>query len=234
MTNNLSYVSDYYIMGFFSRMYEQRLENIVRRSDRSFPGHIALIITESDLFEHGSTHRIIDFIRWSQDYHVKIVTIFVSLIDFDPGITDTLYNKLKTQMINTLKDINASIDLYSINGERINVKFCSTSDLHINISLGYSGKKELTRAFKDIMFKIESGKLKPEDIDETVIEKHLLIKYEPDLVIRSGGKRLADFLIWQSVYSEIYFTDVSWINLRKLDFLRAIRDYQQRQRRFGK
>ncbi len=84
------------------------------------------------------------------------------------------------------------------------------------------------------MFKIESGKLKPEDIDETVIEKHLLIKYEPDLVIRSGGKRLADFLIWQSVYSEIYFTDVSWINLRKLDFLRAIRDYQQRQRRFGK
>ena len=215
-------------------MYEQRLESIVRRSDRSFPGHIALIITESDFFEHGSTHRIIDFIRWNQDYHVKIVTIFVSLIDFDQGITDKVYGELKTQMINTLKDVDASIDIYSIDGKRLNIKHCSTSDIQINISLGYSGKKELTRAFKDIMSKIESGKLKPEDIDETVIEKHLLIKYEPDLVIRSGGKRLADFLIWQSVYSEIYFTDVSWINLRKLDFLRAIRDYQKRQRRFGR
>jgi undecaprenyl diphosphate synthase len=106
--------------------------------------------------------------------------------------------------------------------------------MQINISLGYGGKKELTKAFREIMSEVRSGKLKPGDIDGSAIEQHLLIKCEPDLVIRSGGKRLADFLIWQSVYSEIYFTDVSWVNLRKLDFLRAIRDYQKRQRRFGK
>jgi undecaprenyl diphosphate synthase len=84
------------------------------------------------------------------------------------------------------------------------------------------------------MQKVDSGELNPEDINESVIENHLLFNDEPDLVIRSGGKLLADFLIWQSVYSEIYFTDVSWIHLRKLDFLRAIRDFQKRQRRFGK
>ena len=106
--------------------------------------------------------------------------------------------------------------------------------MQIHISLGYGGKKELTKALRDIMLKIQSGILKPDDIDESIIEEHLLIKHEPDLVLRSGGKRLADFLIWQSVYSEIYYTDVSWINLRKMDFLRAIRDFQKRQRKFGK
>ena len=61
-----------------------------------------------------------------------------------------------------------------------------------------------------------------------MIESHLLFKSEPDIVIRAGGKRLTDFLIWQSVYSELYFTDVNWLDFRKVDFLRVIRDFQKR------
>jgi len=57
---------------------------------------------------------------------------------------------------------------------------------------------------------------------------------KPDLVIRAGGKQLSDFMIWQAAYSELYFTDVNWLRLRKIDFLRAIRDYQGRERRFGR
>jgi undecaprenyl diphosphate synthase len=53
-------------------------------------------------------------------------------------------------------------------------------------------------------------------------------------VIRAGGKQLSDFLIWQAAYSELYFTDVDWQSLRKIDLLRAIRDWQRRERRFGR
>jgi len=221
-------------MELFSKIYEKRLENVIKKEYKSLPKHIVLIITESDLLESGSSQRIIEIIRWCQEYNIHILTIYISLIDLDPAITDKVYDELKLQITSALEDVDASIDLFSINGEKLNINKKKNSRIQINISIGYSGKKELTRAFKNIMIKIESGELKPDNIDESVIEKHLLIKYEPDLVVRSGGKHLADFLIWQSVYSEIYFTDMSWINFRKVDFLRAIRDFQKRQRRFGK
>jgi len=221
-------------MKFFYRLYEQRLEKIIRKDDSSLPTHIVLIITESDMLETGFPNRILDFITWSRKYSINILTIYVSLIDLDIAIMSQVYNELVTCLTNTLQEVDAGIDLLSFDGKIENVKKSETSKMQINISLGYGGKKELTKAFREIMSEVRSGKLKPGDIDGSAIERHLLIKYEPDLVIRSGGKRLADFLIWQSVYSEIYFTDVSWINLRKLDFLRALRDYQKRQRRFGK
>ena len=221
-------------MKFFSRLYEQRLEKIIRKDNSSLPTHIVLIITESDLLETGSPDRILDFITWCRKYGINILTIYVSLIDLDTAIMSQVYNELVTCLTDTLQDVDAGIDLLSFDGTIEKVKKSETSGMQINISLGYGGKKELTEAFREIMSEVRSGKLKPGDIDGSAIERHLLIKYEPDLVIRSGGKRLADFLIWQSVYSEIYFTDVSWINLRKLDFLRALRDYQKRQRRFGK
>jgi len=221
-------------MELFSRLYEQRLERVIQKDDSSLPTHIVLIITESDLLETGSPERILDFIVWCRDYGINILTIYVSLIDLDTVIKGQVHNKLVTCLTDKLQDVDAGIDLLSFDGKIENVKKAETSKMQMNISLGYGGKKELTEAFRKIMSEVRSGKLKPGDIDGSAIERHLLIKYEPDLVIRSGGKRLADFLIWQSVYSEIYFTDVSWVNLRKLDFLRALRDYQKRQRRFGK
>ena len=84
------------------------------------------------------------------------------------------------------------------------------------------------------MKRVKDNTLEPDDINEEVIESHLLFKFEPDLVIRAGGRRLTDFLIWQAVYSELYFTDMNWLDFRKIDFLRAIRDFQRRQRRFGR
>jgi undecaprenyl diphosphate synthase len=221
-------------MKFFSRLYEKRLEGIIRKDDFLLPTHIVLVITESDLLETGSPERILDFITWCREYGINILTIYVSLIDLDTAIKGQVYNELKICLTETLQEVDAGIDLLSFEGKIENIRKSETSRMQINISLGYGGKKELTEAFREIMSEVRTGRLRPGDIDGAAIEKHLLIKYEPDLVIRSGGKRLADFLIWQSVYSEIYFTDVSWINLRKLDFLRALRDYQKRQRRFGK
>ncbi|MBQ6219639.1 MAG: di-trans,poly-cis-decaprenylcistransferase [Methanosphaera sp.] len=107
----------------------------------------------------------------------------------------------------------------------------------INIAMGYDGRVEIVDAFKKIAKKVQKGELDPEDIDENMINDNLYTAglEDPNLVIRtSGEERLSGFLLWQSSYSELYFTDSLWPELRKVDFLRAIRSYTQRQRRFGK
>ncbi|RAP51494.1 MAG: di-trans,poly-cis-decaprenylcistransferase [Methanosphaera sp. rholeuAM270] len=107
----------------------------------------------------------------------------------------------------------------------------------INIAMGYDGRIEIVDAFKKIAHEVKEGKIDPEDIDENMINDNLYTAglEDPNLVIRtSGEERLSGFLLWQSSYSELYFTDSLWPELRKVDFLRAIRSYTQRQRRFGK
>ena len=107
----------------------------------------------------------------------------------------------------------------------------------INIAMGYDGRVEIVDTFKKIAQKVKNGELEPEDIDEKMINENLYTKglEDPNLVIRtSGEERLSGFLLWQSSYSELYFTDSLWPELRKVDFLRAIRSYTQRQRRFGR
>ncbi|NWF95349.1 MAG: di-trans,poly-cis-decaprenylcistransferase [Candidatus Thorarchaeota archaeon] len=111
------------------------------------------------------------------------------------------------------------------------------SDHILNVAIGYSGRAELVDAVKAIASKISSGTLSPSDIDERLIEKHLYTNGvpDPDLIIRtSGEERLSGFLLWQSAYSELYFAQVYWPAVRRIDIWRAIRSYEQRSRRYGK
>jgi undecaprenyl diphosphate synthase len=101
------------------------------------------------------------------------------------------------------------------------------------VSLGLGGKHEFTAAVRSLAEEAEGGELAPEDIDEDDVEERLVFPEEPDLVIKTGAERLSDFMIWQSVYSELYFTDVNWGEFRERDYLRAIREYKRRSRRFG-
>lgn len=110
----------------------------------------------------------------------------------------------------------------------------------LNVAVGYGGRQEIADAVAS-MLREKWGKGLPTDriIDEISIDeigKHLYT-YElpdPDLIIRTSGEiRLSGFLLWQSAYSEYYFCDAYWPVFRKIDFLRAIRSYQQRERRFG-
>ena len=106
----------------------------------------------------------------------------------------------------------------------------------LNIAIGYSGRSEICDAFKKIAKKIIEKKLTLNQIDEQVISENLYTAGlpDPDLIIRtSGEERLSGFLLWQSAYSELYFIDVYWPDLREIDFWRAIRVYQKRERRFG-
>ncbi len=104
------------------------------------------------------------------------------------------------------------------------------SGLDVVVAIGQSGREEITACIR----KMAEEQVLPEDIDERLLESYLTFKYVPDIVIKSGGDHLTDFLIWQSVYSELFFSDVNWKYFRKVDFLRILRDYQSRARRFGK
>lgn len=106
----------------------------------------------------------------------------------------------------------------------------------VNIAIGYDGRLEIVDAIKKIADQVKDGQLQLEDIDEKVVNENLYTAglADPNLIIRtSGEERLSGFLLWQSSYSELYFCDSLWPQLRKVDFLRALRDYQQRERRFG-
>jgi len=105
-----------------------------------------------------------------------------------------------------------------------------------NLAIGYDGRLEIVDAIKKIFHMIENGEVTIDDVDEDLVNKNLYTAGldDPNLIIRtSGEERLSGFLLWQSSYSELYFCDSLWPELRKVDYLRAIRDYQKRDRRFG-
>ncbi|MBT6245016.1 MAG: di-trans,poly-cis-decaprenylcistransferase, partial [Gammaproteobacteria bacterium] len=107
----------------------------------------------------------------------------------------------------------------------------------LNIALSYGGRAEIIDAVKRIAGEVESGQLAIADITEQSFSDYLYTVgvADPDLIIRtSGEERLSGFLLWQSAYSELYFTEVYWPAFRMIDLWRAIRVYQQRERRYGK
>ncbi|OYT64073.1 hypothetical protein B6V01_004300 [Methanosarcinales archaeon ex4572_44] len=193
------------------------------------PQHVVLVLNESDVLS-DEINRLDCFAGWCAELDIGTLTVFVSIIE--EGMGRQIGERLTEEMKENLLRVTDNIHVYC--RERIvdNTR-CENHGLRINLAIGYGGRFEITNAIKEIMKMIMRGELAPEEISEEVIEEHLCIQCEPDLVIRSGGRRLTDFLIWQTVYSEFYFTDVNWENYRKIDFFRAIRDYQKRQRRYG-
>ncbi len=111
------------------------------------------------------------------------------------------------------------------------------SNYFYNIATAYGSRQEIIQAIKQIAQKVKDGQLEVDDIDERTFSNYLYTADfpDPDLILRtSGEERISNFLLWQLAYAELYFTDVYWPGFRKIDFLRAIRSYQLRQRRFGK
>ncbi|MBI4394190.1 MAG: di-trans,poly-cis-decaprenylcistransferase [Euryarchaeota archaeon] len=105
-----------------------------------------------------------------------------------------------------------------------------------NVAVAYGGRQEIIRAIQSIAGEVKSGRLAVGDIDESAVAKRLYTSElpDPDLILRtSGEERISNFLLWQIAYAELYFADILWPGFRKLDFLRAIRSYQRRKRRFG-
>lgn len=113
----------------------------------------------------------------------------------------------------------------------------NNTGLNFTIAINYGSRDEIRRAVIDIAKDVESGKVKPDDITEGVIEDYLDTKGipSPDLLIRtSGEERLSNFLLWQLAYAEFYFTDVLWPDFNKEELIKAVEKYSGRDRRFGK
>ncbi len=105
------------------------------------------------------------------------------------------------------------------------------------LALSYSSKWELTEAVKQIAAQVACQKLAVDEITDKTIDQYLATGFmpDPDLLIRTGGEiRLSNYLLWQCAYSELYFCDTYWPDFKAEEFCKAIYDYQQRERRFGK
>ena len=109
-------------------------------------------------------------------------------------------------------------------------------EYHFNVAVAYGGRQEIINAVKRVAQQVKDGEIDVDDITEESISVNMYTSDDPDpdLVLRTSGEfRLSNFLIWQMAYSELYFTDIYWPGFRYIDFLRAIRSYQQRNRRYG-
>ena len=142
-------------------------------------------------------------------------------------------NEVKAQVVGRTEllpdDVKEAIEEAEKATEHYNKRF-------LNLAIGYDGRLEIIDSFKKIIKEVLEGKITIDDVDEELVSKNLYTGglADPNLIIRtSGEERLSGFLLWQSSYSELYFCETLWPELRKVDFLRAIRSYQARERRFG-
>jgi len=183
------------------------------------PAHVAVVITERDLLVDGAYGTLTDTLRWAFQYGAERVTVSVSVLD--ESVIDTLVREFRALDAPRRLAVRTPGDTDPV-------------DEPIRVNVGFGGKAEFAAAVREIAADVEAGRLDPEAITERQVTDRLVFPEEPDLVIKTGAERLSDFAIWQSVYSELYFTDVNWRDFRKRDYLRAVIDFQDRKRRFGR
>jgi len=200
-------------------LYETYLAARLRHSEATLPSCVAVVITERDLLESGAYDTLENCFEWAFEYGADQLLVYVSVLD--EAAVPTLERALQNV------DAPRPVAVRGPEDDR-------QADAPIQVSIGLGGKHEFASAVKRIAGEVEAGNLDPEDIDEETVETRLVFPTAPDLVLKTGAERLSDFMIWQSVYSELYFTDVNWRDFRRRDYLRALRDYQNRQRRFGR
>ena len=124
------------------------------------------------------------------------------------------------------KELNEALDITKNN-----------KGLNLVMALSYSGRWEILNAVKNIAQGVKAGELELEQIDQEILQKHLVTSGfpDPELMIRTSGEhRISNFLLYQLAYAELYFTNVRWPDFRKENLYEAIVDYQGRQRRYGK
>ena len=157
-------------------------------------------------------------------------------------LSDTARKELKEMMDNNLRlvatgDIGGLPYARRLALRQAIKKTSRNTGVILNLALNYSGRSEILSAVKKIAREVKEGKLPASRIDERVFESHLYTKGlpDPDLLIRtSGEKRLSNFLLWQAAYTELYITETLWPDFGEKEFLMALADYQNRQRRFGR
>ena len=186
-------------------------------------------------------------------FDIKYLTLFTfsvenwdrprSEVDTLMGLlVQTLKDEFEDMFKNNIK-LNAIGDLDTLPGEvreELYTIIENTKDntgMTLTLALSYGGKQEIFKAVKEISEKVKNDIICLDNFDDSVINDHLYTSNLPDvdLLIRtSGEKRISNFLLWQIAYAELYFTDVYWPDFTEEDLEKAIVEYQNRERRFGK
>lgn len=193
------------------RLYEK----ILLRDLSTLPEHICFMITEQDMLDAPGNLYLAA--QWCRDLGLRSAMFHISTAD--PARLERCLPLLRK--ISSIARLTLHYrDEKEVSGEGMDV----------TVAIGKSGRQEIAGCVRRMA---EDG-VDPALVDEDLLESYLTFNYVPDLVIKTGGDHLTDFLIWQSVYSELFFLDVNWALLRKVDFLRALRDFQSRARRFGR
>lgn len=195
-----------------------------------------------------------EVLQWCMDLGIRIVTVYTfSTENFsrDSDEVDFLFRMINDAFLDLIEDeriykegINVKIigDVTKLPKYlRDTIELTEEKTKHhekfrLNLAIGYSGRGEIINAIRSIAGLVKDGKLEPGDINEEKFREFLYDGSlpDPDLILRtSGEERISNFLLWQSAYSELYFSDVNWPDLTKIDFLRAISSFQGRNRRFG-
>jgi len=203
-------------------------EHLLRRRIRELPGHLCFMISGQDL--EGDPGQLMRVTRWCNE-----ISVYVSRHTSPPapGIRGLVFHiatpdpAAMERFLPEIRKISTIARLILHAGGREEI---SGSGMDVVVAMGMSGREEITACIR----RMAADGVAPESVDEKLLESYLTFQYTPDVVIKSGGDHLTDFLIWQSVYSELFFSDVNWSLFRKIDFLRVLRDYQSRIRRFGK
>jgi len=197
-----------------------------------------------------------DLLDWCHELNIKVITLYAlsaENLNRPSEELDELFDIISAKLTELLNE--PKIDSYKVHVKgignltllpdiiqekihRIEDKTIDYDGHFFNIALAYGGRFEILEAVKRVASQVENGSLNPRNIDSQMIENNLFTSHltnpDPDLVIRtSGEERLSGFLLWQSAYSELVFLDVYWPDFRKIDLMRAIRTYQNRNRRYG-
>ncbi|RLP76586.1 isoprenyl transferase [Mycetocola tolaasinivorans] len=196
-----------------------------------------------------------EFLEWCDDLGIRTVTLYLlssdnltqrsseeltALVEIIADLAGDLagYRDWRVQHVGSSENLPESLSTALVDAAE---KTRERSGLHINLAVGYGGRTEIVDAMRTIVREFEGtngGTISglAEMLTPDLIGAHLYTggQPDPDLVIRtSGEQRLSDFMLWQSAHSEFYFVEALGPDLREVDFLRALRDFSRRQRRYG-
>ncbi len=224
---------------------------IIMDGNRRFAADHGLLVTEGHLKGKDKLEELLD---WCLEVGIRVLTVY--------ALSTENLERPKEELTELMRLFRESFDKIAVDERvhrhRIRVRAIGNTSLlppevrasidraesatrgyedHLyNIAIAYGGREEIVQAIRAIARDVAAGTIAPESIDTAMVAGRLYTADlpDPDLVLRtSGEERISNFLLWQSAYAELYFADVMWPGLTKSDFLRAIRSFQNRRRRFG-
>ena len=239
--------------------------SIVEKIDKErLPQHVAVIMDGNGRWaKKKGLMRVVGHERGSKSVNniveasAKLGIPYLTLYAFSTENWNRPETEVSTLMKLLVKTLKKEIKTLTENNIRLNAIGClddlpkpvknellevmettkENSHMVLTLALSYGSREELLSAIKAISDKVKNNIISVNDIDESILNKHLYTQILPDvdLLIRTSGEhRISNFLLWQIAYAELYFTKTLWPDFKKNDFYEALINYQKRERRFGK